>query len=412
MKITVRHWLIFGIFNLLLVAVLGLLMRIKFLIPLPAINQQYVLHAHSHFAFSGWVSHTLMVLIAAALSDIKNDRTLPRRYQVLIFTNLLTAYGMLVSFFLQGYALYSICAATATVLISYLFAGICWRDMAHRADRNAATWQWLRAALIFLVFSSVGTFYLAYLMASHNTDPRLQLASIYFFLHFQYNGWFTFACFGLAHHWLRLQRISLKHASLVFWTFALSCIPLYFLSVLWWDIPGWLYTLVVSAVMLQTTAWATWLYTVFAKRRLYKHRLSTISRWLLIGIVLAVSIKILLQGLSAFPSLSQLTYGFRPIVIGYLHLVLLVIITLFLITYGYMQKILYTNRIAVIATGILVAGIMLNELLLLLQGALGLINISVAYLPMGLAIAAASIVLGLGGLLWSQKVVAYKGQFS
>lgn len=403
MKITVRRWLILGIFNLLLVAVLGLLMRLKFIIPLPAINQKYVLHAHSHFAFSGWVSHILMVLIAASICNVSNNKVLPRRYQVLTVANLLAAYGMLVSFFLQGYGAYSICAATATVLISYLFTWACWRDIAHPAPGKSVASHWLRAALAFLVLSSIGTFYLAYLMASHNTDTRLQLASIYFFLHFQYNGWFTFACLGLFHHWLRSRGISLKHASFVFWAFALSCIPAYFLSVLWWDMPGWLYLTVVVAVIFQTAAWFVWLHSAFAKRALYKHHLSAISKWLLIGVALATSIKILLQGLSVIPSLSQLTYGFRPIVIGYLHLVLLVVITLFLVAYGYMQKMLSVNRTALVATGILVAGIILNEALLLLQGISGLINVYIGYTPMALTVAAGVIVMGLVPLLWSQK---------
>jgi len=403
MKITVRYWLILGIFNLLLVATLGLLMRLKFLIPLPAINQQYVLHAHSHFAFSGWVSHTLMVLIAAILCGTENGHVLPRRYQTFIAANVLASYGMLVSFFLQGYALYSICAATATVIISYFFTGICWRETAYQANLHATTRQWLRAALIFLVLSSAGTFYLAYLKASHHTNTQLQLASIYFFLHFQYNGWFTFACFGLAHHWLQSQEIFPRHASFVFWTFALTSVPTYFLSVLWWGIPVWLYALVVSAVVLQTAAWAAWLYSVWKQLRHYNHRLSTISKGLFIGVIVAVSIKIVLQDLAILPSLSHFTYGFRPIIIGYLHLVLLMIITFFLIAYGYVQKILYTNRTAIIATLVLVTGIILNELLLLLQGISGLINVPVGYAPMTLAIASGIIFLGLVCLLWSQK---------
>ncbi|RQP18961.1 MAG: hypothetical protein EAS52_03830, partial [Parapedobacter sp.] len=311
-----------------------------------------------------------------------------------VVANLFASYVMLVSFFLQGYGLYSICAATATVIISYLFTAICWRD---------TTYRWFRAALIFLVLSSVGTFHLAYLMSSHNTDMRLQLASIYFFLHFQYNGWFMFACFGLAHHWLRSRGISLRHMPFVFWAFTLSCIPTYFLSTLWWNIPGWLYCLVAVALMLQTVAWIVWLHSVLTAHRQYAHHLSAVSKWLLIGVMLAVSIKILLQDLSIFPSLSQLTYGFRAIVIGYLHLVLLVIITLFLVAYGYMKKILSSNRTAVIATGILVIGIILNELLLLLQGIAGFINASVGYTPTALAVAAGIIAIGLIFLLWSQK---------
>ena len=43
--------------------------------------------------------------------------------------------------------------------------------------------------------------------------------------------------------------------------------------------------------------------------------------------------KLSLQMVSVVPSLSTLTVGFRPIVIGYLHLVLLGVITIFLIGY-------------------------------------------------------------------------------
>src|SRR5690606_7419937 len=97
-----------------------------------------------------------------------------------------------------------------------------------------------------------------------------------------------------------------------------------------------------------------------------------ITRWLLGGVVLAASIKLLLQGLSVIPALSQLAYSFRPIVIGYLHLVLLVMITLFILAYMYLAGYLYMNRTAIISTAIFTAGIILNELLLMTQGISGL----------------------------------------
>ena len=46
---------------------------------------------------------------------------------------------------------------------------------------------------------------------------------------------------------------------------------------------------------------------------------------------LALTIKFMLQSGSVIPSLSTLAFGFRPIVIGYLHLVLLGFTTLFLL---------------------------------------------------------------------------------
>src|SRR5690606_28150745 len=182
------------------------------LLPLPAINQKFLLHAHSHFAFSGWVSHALMVLVASMMFNRKQHETLPKRYQLTFLLNLLAAYGMLVGFFFQGYGRYSIIASSLSVVASYIFAGIGWRDLS-KMHLSSIAYHWLRAALVFLVVSSLGTFYLAHLMTSHNVDSRLQLASVYFYLHFQYNGWFFFACVALVQHWLQQRHVRIKHAN-------------------------------------------------------------------------------------------------------------------------------------------------------------------------------------------------------
>jgi len=366
-NITVRQWVILGICNLLLVASAGLLMRLKVLLPLPAVNQKFLLHAHSHFAFSGWVSHALLVLIAAAICGTKGNERLPRRYQLLIALNLFAAYGMLAGFLLQGYGLYSISFSSLTIVISYLFAVCCWRDTGSPPFSRTAR-NWIRASLVFLVISSAGTFLLAHLMTARGADTRLQLAAVYFFLHFQYNGWFFFACMGLFQRWLEQQGVNPGRSGMVFRLFALTCIPAYLLSVLWWNMPDWLYIVVVVAVILQGAGWYVWLRSLAITRPLYNIHLPPITRWLLGGVVLAASIKLLLQGLSVIPALSQLAYSFRPIVIGYLHLVLLVMITLFILAYMYLAGYLYMNRTAIISTAIFTAGIILNELLLMTQG--------------------------------------------
>src|SRR5690606_89190 len=164
-RITVRQWLLLALFNLFLVAALGLLMRLKVLLPMPAINQKFLLHAHSHFAFAGWVSHALMVLVVAMVFNRQQHEKLPWRYQLTVIANLLASYGMLIGFFLQGYGLYSIMASTATVAISYVFTVMCWRDMAI-SGRHSLPFGWLRAAVLFPLLSSVGTFYLAHLLTS------------------------------------------------------------------------------------------------------------------------------------------------------------------------------------------------------------------------------------------------------
>ena len=64
-----------------------------------------------------------------------------------------------------------------------------------------------------------------------------------------------------------------------------------------------------------------------------KPKISTTSKYILTCSAIALSVKLLLQLVSTIPSLSNLAFGFRPIVIGYLHLVLLGVIGV--TVYGY-----------------------------------------------------------------------------
>lgn len=80
-------------------------------------------------------------------------------------------------------------------------------------------------------------------------------------------------------------------------------------------------------------------------------------------VLIAFVIKLLLQCLSTIPSLSQYAFGFRPVVIGYLHLSFLGIITFFIL--GYIN-----NNLALSRTGVytFVAGVLVTEITLMLQG--------------------------------------------
>ena len=63
----IQKWISIAFINLLIVASLGVIMRYKIAYYLPFIEQKNFLHAHSHFAFSGWVTQVLMVLMWAFL---------------------------------------------------------------------------------------------------------------------------------------------------------------------------------------------------------------------------------------------------------------------------------------------------------------------------------------------------------
>src|ERR1700676_4742613 len=64
-----RHWSVLCLLNLCLVSVLGVLLRYKIAFPLPVINYNFLLQAHSHFAFSGWVSTAIFTALVYVLSQ-------------------------------------------------------------------------------------------------------------------------------------------------------------------------------------------------------------------------------------------------------------------------------------------------------------------------------------------------------
>lgn len=375
------------VLSLLLVALLGLTLRYKIAFSLPWLDQKHLLHAHSHFAFTGWISQLLFILLYDNISKTVSERS-NKLYQWLIRLNLLSAYGMLIGFLLQGYAPISIFFSTLSIAISYVFTYHYLKDTKHNKAIGA---KWFRGSLIFNVLSSLGTYMLVYMMMTKSTLQNTYLASIYFFLHFQYNGWFFFACMGLFMQKI-LQPVSTKANNTLFYIFFASCVPAYFLSALWLPIPLWVYILVVVAALLQVLAW---LYFIPKVIQLFPYQKNT-GRTLIILAGIALTIKLFLQLGSTIPSLSQIAFGFRPIVIGYLHLVLLGVITLFLLGYIFHTQILPLNTSINTGLKIFTFGVIINELMLMTQG---IISMGYVYFPYGdIVLFTIAIILVIGAL--------------
>lgn len=377
MNISLKKWFRIAVFNLLIVAFLGILMRYKIAFSLPFINQKNLLNAHSHFAFSGWVSQALMVLIATYIANNYQKFSL-KKYNRLLLANLLTAFGMLVSFPIQGYGLISIIFSTLSLFVSYAFAITVWRDL-KSIQKKSVTHLWIKSGLIFNVISSVGPYILAYMMATGNIVQHVYLASIYFYLHFQYNGWFFFTCMGLLADKLNPQQFSEKVKKNIFYAFLFACIPAYFLSALWLPIPTWLYVIIVIAAFTQICAWIVFVARLFSRYQPFIAIQSKTVIFLLTLSSIALSIKLLLQLLSTIPALSTWAFGFRPIVIGYLHLIFLGIFSIFILAYGLNKQYLILTKQVAWGIWIFVAGIIFNELILMLQGLDAIVYTNVPY---------------------------------
>jgi hypothetical protein len=111
---------------------------------------------------------------------------------------------------------------------------------------------------------------------------------------------------------------------------------------------------------------------------------------------IAMSIKIILQLGSTLPEVSKLAFGFRPIVIAYLHLVLLGIITIFIIGYLLSSTLVDSSKKVILGMFIFIGGIFLNEFVLMIQGIAAFSYLSIPYFNFLLLIIAIIMFLGIG----------------
>lgn len=365
-------------------------MRYKIAYALPWLPQKNVLNAHSHFAFAGWLSQVLMTLMVRYLNRQQGGPRM-QKYRWLLWANLITAWGMLLTFPWEGYGTISIIFSTSSIFASYAFAAVYWRDL-NRLPERRITHAWFKAALLWNAVSSVGAFTLAYMMANGIRHEHWYLEAIYFFLHFQYNGWFFFACGGLLYAANQTQD---RPSRTAFYLLALACAPAYLLSILWAHLPPGTYALAALGALLQLLGWAIIMWQI-RKRRIKKLQdMRPTVRVLMIFAALAGSIKFLLQAGSVHPFLAKLAFGFRPIVIGYLHLVLLGLLTIFVIAYLKHTGLIPPGGWRKRGLIILVTGIVLQEVLLLGQGLLAMAYHSIPYINEGLFLSAMTMLAGI-----------------
>ena len=360
------RWIQVALVNFTVVALAGITLRYKINFYLPFVHQKNLLHAHSHFAFTGWITLVLMALMVNYLQQ-QNIKINHRKYHWILLANCITAYGMLVSFSIAGYAFYSVLFSSLSILISYFFIFFFWRDLLRVKDDSYAP-TWFKTALILWFISSLGAFLLAYLMANHINIQQLYFGAIYFFLHFQYNGWFLFVCFGLFFSYLHRKNIitPLFMNRKIFMVMAITVAPTYFLSILWLKLTATLYLIAAASGIIQLLVLFYFMKLILLLKKNIAQSFITKYLWVLAAI--AFIIKIILQVLSVVPFLSNYAFSFRPIVIGYLHLSFLGIISFFIL--AYINQVLIAKGKRISRTGVLIfsIGVLLQEIVLMIQG--------------------------------------------
>jgi hypothetical protein len=398
-----RKWVIYATINLFIVSVLGVALRYKAAFAFPLLDYKYLLNAHSHFAFSGWITTALFAALLYILSSSGVNLSAVYRYQ--FWLNQLSSFGMLVSFTCQGYGTVSIIFSSLSVLFTYWFA------IRYLYDSRKAAWPPLvrhavQMALFFLILSSAGPYLLAYSMSHHVGGISFYYNAIYLYLHFQYNGWFTFgviALFFWSAHRYELPTVN-SPGRIFLWLMGIACIPAYCLSLLWTDPPTWVWCVGTFAVLLQAAALIVLLVFLVRSHQQWRGQMPAITRSLWTLALASFAIKLTLQALSVIPRLGSLAFSHRSVIIAYLHLVVLCFVTFMIIGFFISQGLLTIHTgPAKAGLWLFVAGVVLNEILLLIQSLLQFSSIvwgAASYYLLGAALVMSIGALSVSGSQW------------
>jgi hypothetical protein len=358
-------WIALSLVNLCIVAFLGFCLRSKILFTIPLINYRYFLSAHSHFAFAGWAGLALMTLLIYDLLPESISRK--KIYHWILWGIEISSLGMAFSFPFHGYTAVSIFFSTLYIVVTVVFAPVFIKDIL-RFSNNRTIKLLSISAVSSLIVSFLGALGLVYILLSKSGNSILYRDSIYTFLHFQYNGFFTLAIFALLNQYLINKGIIANKNARMFSVFlCLSIAPALFLSLLWHN-SSFFYILAGLGCILIIISLIYFL-GFFRSVKVSQLFSSTIARTLWLFAIFSFCLKMLLNVGTIFPQLGNAVYGDRPVIIGFLHLVFLGFLTFYLLS-ALLENNYFTknNKIIVLPFYIFSFGILANEFFLMIQG--------------------------------------------
>ncbi|MFI5153492.1 MAG: hypothetical protein ACHQET_09175 [Chitinophagales bacterium] len=360
-------WIGLSILGLCAVGLSGLILRTKFVLALPMINYNHLLEGHGHFTFCGWLSLALMTLMV--------DQLLPPSfsnksiYQWLLGFITISSWAMLFAFSVEGYSLVGSILFILFILTTYVFSWTFVRDIL-KSRPNKPVLLFAISSLVCLVLSSAGPLIITYMSFTKSFDAIVYRNALFTYLHLQYNGFFTLAVFALLFNDGRFA-MNAKATHKIYRFAILICssiIPSLFLSYLWQD-PGLLVRLVaVAGSLLVLLALFFFLFcTSFIKNIFAREK--RVIKFLMILSMCSFVLKMLLQGFTIIPQIGNAIFGNRPIVMGFLHLVFLGFISLFILAFYTAKGFISGSRsFPIAALAIFAFGIIVNEALLIVQG--------------------------------------------
>ena len=360
-----RNWSIFSLIFLLLIAMAGTVLRAGFAIALPT-QYGHFLHAHSHTAFQGWIYTAMMLLLLHLFLGAEQIRK--GRYVWQFRGTVAAVTAVMITFSLQGYGMYSIVSSTVFQVFNYWFIYRFFRDV--RGQVPSVSLCWVKTGLWLGILSTLAPFAIGILSAKGMGGSEAYRAAVYFFLHFQYNGWFQFVAPGLFFRWIESENIAFDQrlARRMYRLFAVAVVPGYTLSLLGMSFHGVIWVPATLAALLQVAGLAVAYRMWGAALRAWFWSQNTWLRTFLFVAIFSFFLKYALQLLSVIPALQEVAFTNRDLIVAYLHLCLLGHFTAFflamLLSVGWLPVNVFTR----IGSVLFLTGWVLTEGLLVFRG--------------------------------------------
>jgi len=383
-KVKLRIALIF----LFVSALLGLTLRMMHA-GIISVNFKHILHTHSHVVLLGWLYNAVFIIIQFFIFK-RTDKAL----NIIFWLSQITFLGMMFSFPFQGYGFASITFSTLYLFCSYGLVFYLFRYSKTLENKNVATL--LKWGGIYLVLSSFGPFSLGFIMAKGLAETFWFKLSIYWFLHFLYNGFFALAIFGYI-----LSKFESNQAQKVITRLMVaSVIPLYALSVLWLNPNESVYGVAFLGSVFQLIA----LVLLLKQKSIKLIFTNKTLRIVLYMSVISYGLKTVFQLLSVHPEIQIfLTQTVSYSVIGFIHLVMLGFFTLIVFTIWIEEGMMKMTAVLKIGLAILILGIILSEILLFGQSLVVFYELNgIPNFFKALLYSSALMPVGIGLLVWSE----------
>lgn len=345
----------------LIAAIMGLLLRVQMVSPLPGIRYKFLLHGHSHVILLGWVFNSMLGLTLFRMKQDGHSAS-TSFWRILFYAFQVSVLGMMIFFPLQGYAAWSIVFSTLHILLSLvLFVYWIHKKILFSKGYSLFSWAW-----IFFILSTMGPLALGVIISKGLAGSTTYYLAIYFYLHFLYNGYFMCMLF-----WFWENRLSSSGLSLRFWKWikillVVSVLTGFALSTLWTFPPQWVYVLgwitgVLQLFILGLLAiqWKT-LHSWFKIT-------DTTGKWIMTVFSIALVLKFVLQLVSASKVVAYVAYRTPYYIIAYIHLVFIGLVSFALLFLIYDSGKIIRSKWLNWGLGLISVGFIGSELLLIAQ---------------------------------------------